>query len=271
MGWRDDVRNRFSILKDADKWRDIYVGKAENVENNMFRKRRDFAVRYIMQKVKSEAVVLDIGCGAAPVLRELCKTGYRCIGLDYSADMLRHAKEHLAEEPVQQALLLQGDSEHLPVATESVDCVVCLGVISYVTNIETALNEIYRVLDPCGIAVISYRNLYNTILYDPIRLIKYIFTSAIGLSYKSNKKPSMEIGRSLKPREVKRSITDSCFRVAGEVHISLGTIRINGKVISDGRLAVQADKLLTGLFSFFRLKAVYRWFSDVHVLVLEKV
>src|SRR5690625_6109058 len=56
-----------------------------------------------------------------------------CIGIDYSVDMLRLARSNLGAKAVP---LVQAECEKIPLPDASVDCIVCLGVISYAVSIE---------------------------------------------------------------------------------------------------------------------------------------
>src|SRR5690625_4483355 len=96
MDWKQAASDRFSLAKDANKWADLYRDSAANIEATMFKQRRDFTVNYVLTDVSPHAQVLDLGCGAGPVLGPLQQAGMNCIGIDYSVDMLR-SEEHTSE------------------------------------------------------------------------------------------------------------------------------------------------------------------------------
>jgi len=50
---------------------------------------------------------------------------------------------------------LNGDLTQLPVKTEALDCLICLEVLEHVNNPITAAAEIYRVLRPGGILILT--------------------------------------------------------------------------------------------------------------------
>ena len=56
-----------------------------------------FITKYSRIKVKC---ILDIGCGPSLQLREIATRGYRAIGLDESAAMLRYLKQRARDENV---------------------------------------------------------------------------------------------------------------------------------------------------------------------------
>jgi ubiquinone/menaquinone biosynthesis C-methylase UbiE len=101
--------------------------------------------------------VLDAGCGTGLLLeQEALAVGAegRAEGLDYSDDMLAHARARCADLP--QVGLNQGSVESLPFDDESFDALSCAQCLLYVEDLDRALAEFYRVLEPGGrIAVLE--------------------------------------------------------------------------------------------------------------------
>lgn len=86
--------------------------------------------------------LLDVCCGTgahAAVLRDL---GWRPVGVDFSAGLLRHAT---ARQPV-----ARGDAAALPVASSSVPAAVAIMCHTDVDDYPAVLREIARVLMPGG-------------------------------------------------------------------------------------------------------------------------
>lgn len=101
--------------------------------------------------------VLDAGCGTGLLLEQealAVGVGGRAEGLDYSDDMLAHARARCADLP--QVGLEQGSIESLPFDDASFDALSCTQCLLYVDNLDRALAELYRVLKPGGrIAVLE--------------------------------------------------------------------------------------------------------------------
>jgi len=101
--------------------------------------------------------VLDAGCGTGLLLeQEALAVGSegRAEGIDYSEDMLAHARARCADLP--QVGLNQGSVESLPFDDASFDALSCTQCLLYVENLDRALQEFYRVLRPGGrIAVLE--------------------------------------------------------------------------------------------------------------------
>ncbi len=105
--------------------------------------------------VQAHESVLDIGCGTGFLLEELAEKVTdqgQVIGIDNSHDMLSIAAKRC--ESYSNVTLMQGHAESLAIDSHSVDVVTCTQVLLYVTNLDQALREIYRVLKPGGRFVI---------------------------------------------------------------------------------------------------------------------
>lgn len=265
MNWKDQSRNRFSASRDANKWADIYSGEQPNVEAVSFRKRRDFAVNYVFNNVAEPADILDLGCGAGPALAELVNRDYNLIGVDYSIDMLQRAAVRLGDQ-AGEIPLLQADCENIPLPDSRFDCILCLGVISYAESIDKALSEQYRILKPGGICILSYRNKYNDYLMDPLHGLAHLFSSI----FKSKASRVKSIGRSIPRSEILGHLSSQKFNIDAEFQTGFGNLRVNGKKISDGKLAITINNIVHRTLTLLGLKKLYRAMADVHVFVLKK-
>ncbi|MEU1394449.1 MULTISPECIES: class I SAM-dependent methyltransferase [unclassified Nonomuraea] len=88
---------------------------------------------------------LDLGCGGGQYFETIKSTGRDVIGLDYSADQLRIARNRDAE------LLVRADAATLPFADASFSTVTALWVSSDVDDFTAVLKEAARVLAPGGL------------------------------------------------------------------------------------------------------------------------
>jgi predicted TPR repeat methyltransferase len=105
--------------------------------------------------------VLDVGCGTGLVGRALRARGFagRLLGLDLSQASLDLARECGAYDSLEQADLQQ----RLALGDDSVDAVVCVGVMTYLPEVEAVWREFARVARPEGIVVATQReDLWST-------------------------------------------------------------------------------------------------------------
>jgi len=99
--------------------------------------------------------VLDVGCGTGLVGRALRSRGFagRLLGVDISEASLAMARETGAYDALEPADLQQ----RLAFDDDSVDAVVCVGVMTYLPDVEAAWREFARVTRPQGIVVATQR------------------------------------------------------------------------------------------------------------------
>ncbi len=96
-------------------------------------------------------LTLDLGCGEGRVGRDLVAMGHHVVELDASSAMC-HATAH---HPEAAGRVVVGDAAHLPLATGSADCVVAHMSLQDVDDMEGAVTEIARVLEPGGHLVLA--------------------------------------------------------------------------------------------------------------------
>lgn len=96
--------------------------------------------------------VLDVGCGTGIVARRSAPrvgTDGRVVGLDLNDGMLDVARETSSD--IRPAIeWRRGDATDLPYADGSFDVVFCQQTLQFVSDPETALREMHRVLEPGG-------------------------------------------------------------------------------------------------------------------------
>lgn len=98
---------------------------------------------------------LDVGCGTGLVGRALRERGFagQILGLDISQTSLEIAQQCGAYDSVEQADLQQ----RLPFDDDSVDALVCVGVMTYLPEVEAVWREFARVARPGGLVVATQR------------------------------------------------------------------------------------------------------------------
>jgi demethylmenaquinone methyltransferase/2-methoxy-6-polyprenyl-1,4-benzoquinol methylase len=89
------------------------------------------------------AVVADLACGTGDLVEALHRGGFRSVGLDLSASMLRHA--HPAGAP-----LVEADAVALPLSSEVLDGVVSGFALRNFTDLGAVFAEMARCLRPSG-------------------------------------------------------------------------------------------------------------------------
>ena len=109
----------------------------------------------VAERVDESESVLDAGCGTGLVgvaLREVGMQG-DIVGIDVSAVSLDIAAETGAYTSVEVGDLQQP----LAFADDRFDALVCVGVMTYVPDVEGAWREFARVVGPGGVVVVTQR------------------------------------------------------------------------------------------------------------------
>jgi predicted TPR repeat methyltransferase len=109
----------------------------------------------VLARQPTAETLLDVGCGTGLVGRELRAGGFtgRLRGLDISQASLDVAGGSGVYDLLEQADLQQ----RLPVDDDSVDAVVCVGVMTYLPDVEAIWRELARVGRPGALVVVTQR------------------------------------------------------------------------------------------------------------------
>lgn len=113
-------------------------------------------VRYLFgRQFAGQKTVLDLGCGSGYGAALIAEVAAKVIGLDVSTEAVQYARENFSASDLHYMVT---DGESLALASGSFDLVLCFEVIEHLTDQESLLQEIRRVLKPKGILVISTPN-----------------------------------------------------------------------------------------------------------------
>jgi predicted TPR repeat methyltransferase len=109
----------------------------------------------VVSRAPDAASILDVGCGTGLFGQALRSRGFtgRLAGLDLSQASLEVAGRSGAYDDLGAADLQQP----LPLPDDSVDAVVCVGVMTYLPDVEAIWSELARVTAPGGIVVVTQR------------------------------------------------------------------------------------------------------------------
>ncbi|MFA6384144.1 MAG: class I SAM-dependent methyltransferase [Candidatus Omnitrophota bacterium] len=107
---------------------------------------------YVRSRIRSRAVVADIGCGMG-IMAGMCRDVYeKYAGMDISLERVQQARRLL---PSAKCFWVVGDAQRLPFKQGSFDQVVSLEVIEHVPDPAAYLNEINRALVRGGSLILS--------------------------------------------------------------------------------------------------------------------
>jgi predicted TPR repeat methyltransferase len=118
-------------------------------------------VETVLSRHPGAGTVLDVGCGTGLVGRAFRERQFagQIRGLDISQGSLDIAEQSGAYDSVEQADLQQ----RLPFDDDSVDALVCVGVMTYLPDVEAVWREFARIARPQGLVVVTQReDLWDT-------------------------------------------------------------------------------------------------------------
>ena len=150
----DVVRDCFD--NSAERWYDIYT-KVEKANDFIQIERKNLAKDFLQKYTRTNALVLDAGCGTGVVALEILDMGYRVYGIDIADSMIQRAKELRAMAGIHKEKweLATSELKEAHFEDESFEAILALGFLEYQTDEVAVLREMNRILKPGGCLVIS--------------------------------------------------------------------------------------------------------------------
>lgn len=152
--------------------------------------------------------ILDVGCGTAfyyPLISERTDEIY---GVDFSENMLRHAREFCKTSKINNAKFYLSDAKKLPFDDNEFDLVFCFDFLHHVENVDEVLKEMFRVAKNGGIIGAIETNPLNPVmlifnlLYSPVEhgiLKTFPFIIKNKLTFRTKKEIRIKYSRYLFP------------------------------------------------------------------------
>ncbi|MCK4540007.1 methyltransferase domain-containing protein [Candidatus Parcubacteria bacterium] len=126
---------------------------------------------------KPKSKILDIGCGSGRTTISLHKKGLEVIGVDVTPEMIDTAKKITSSKNLEINLRV-GDATHLEFCDNSFDGAIFANngwvQIPGKENRQKALNEIYRILKPCGYFILTAHQRYYAGYYLFLWIKKWV-------------------------------------------------------------------------------------------------
>ena len=98
--------------------------------------------------------LLDVACGPGLMTAALALQAISVVAFDATEEMLKKARARCAKIGLNNVTFKSGDAENLPFNDDEFDGVVTRLAIHHFANPQRALDEMFRVLRPGGVAVI---------------------------------------------------------------------------------------------------------------------
>lgn len=111
----------------------------------------------LVNKLKPQGTLLEIGCAGGTFLNQALKKGYQVQGMEVSPSMSQKAQELYGIE------VRQGDFEELEFMDEVFDVVCMFDVFEHFRGPRQALEKIHRILKPGGIVIVDIPTTKNAL------------------------------------------------------------------------------------------------------------
>ena len=168
------------IAKEYDSWYESEAGrKIDEIEKRTF-------LKYL--KKTDVRHIVEIGAGTGHWTSFFADQGFCITATDVSDKMIEVA---LAKK-ISNTVFMQADATNLPFPDNSVDAIVAVTSIEFVSDRDKAIEEIKRVLKPGGYFIIGTLNLKGS--FSAIRKDSPVFSGANFYTYKSLVQDLMKIG-----------------------------------------------------------------------------
>ncbi len=107
-------------------------------------------------KIKSEDIILDVGCGGGMNINRMAENAKKVYGIDYSIESVKLSREvnerFINEGKVE---IQEGNVKNLPFEDDTFDIVTAFETVYFWPDIEKCFGEVKRVLKPGGIFLIG--------------------------------------------------------------------------------------------------------------------
>jgi len=111
-----------------------------------------FTVQALLALLPGESVIADLGCGSGAISEMVAPFVRQVIAVDNSPAMLKAAKKRLEDRG--NVDVRRGELTSLPIEDAACSGVMCMLVLTYLTDVVGALKEMHRILMPGGRAII---------------------------------------------------------------------------------------------------------------------
>lgn len=136
------------------RWEEVYRKEMESYSWEPAK-----AIKKFLTKIKQTNAkkILDLGCGIGRNAVYLAKKGYIVVGVDISDAALQTASIRTNTEKINNIVLLHSDIRSLPFPNKHFDVVFSINVLHHdkLENIQTAMNEVLRVLCLGGLGMVT--------------------------------------------------------------------------------------------------------------------
>ena len=165
-----EEQNIDSYMKGELDYSNMTITEIKEQMNKRFEMGKAYEIKILWDEIRHEELIsavlemstphsgkniLDMGCGTGGMPHYIHDMNY-IIGTDISDVAIKQAKETFKDNP--QKMFKQMDAQNLTFRNEEFDIVFAKEVIEHLPDVQKAIKEIYRVLKPGGLFVLTSPN-----------------------------------------------------------------------------------------------------------------
>lgn len=158
-----------STLKQSDIHEE-WVSNYRTPDNEKF---YNMAFDFITRAFNAPAgsTVVDAGCGSCAKSKNLADRGFQVLGTDLSESALDMARNSLRGTQYESKIsLMQQNMTSMTLESNSIDYLVCWGVLMHIPEVDKAVTELSRIIKPGGYIAISEGNMHSL----QTRLLRFV-------------------------------------------------------------------------------------------------
>ena len=122
---------------------------------------------FLLPHLRSDAEVLDVGCGPGTITLGLARRAGRVVGVDMSPEMVEACGALATREGVANVSFEAGSAYELPFDGDAFDVVYAHQVLQHLADPVAALREFRRVLRPGGLVAVRDSD-YDSMVHAPV-------------------------------------------------------------------------------------------------------
>lgn len=117
-------------------------------------------VQIVLNFINNNDLILDLGCGKGVYHRFFKKS----IGIDKELSDLKKLKSS-------NHIVILADAGHLPIKENSIQNIICINTLEYVSDLKKTYKEIFRILKHNGKLILVVDNFDYPLIFDPINFL----------------------------------------------------------------------------------------------------
>jgi 2-polyprenyl-3-methyl-5-hydroxy-6-metoxy-1,4-benzoquinol methylase len=253
---KNDIKKYFDY--NVNYWDDLYLN-CKNINDIILIERKNLIKKFIIDNLKKNTQLLDVGGGAGVLSADLINIGYNVDLIDISEKMLNLASDKYKNNDLDLKTnkLIKGNFLEIKI-NKIYNCVCALGFFEYQKNYEENLTMMKNIVNPGGYIIFNVPIKYN--------MSNFFGFSRIINNIKNNFKKNLHPGLKLKDdTEIKEIIQINNLKIIKILEHGYGEIYIINKL-----LPFKLQKILSRIIAFFDFNKKMSFLKSNRIYFLQK-